>query len=514
MRAFRTLLLGLGAAAIWPAYLGLWPTRRGRRPGRGASRSAAPRSWRCLALAAFVAGLARWLFRPGGWAEIDAAACRRRWPASSWPRCWSLVLAGVVLAPPRDAAERGPDRPGGPAGLGPGARASSWSSASSSPSGGSPSGSSAAARRWSQWLSRAPRAARLAQPAPPPGGRLGARRDRRSSSSSTRAATASRRVGWRSGPGRRWSCSAFCCGPLPDDPPGDRPPRLALDPRRAMRRHGYAGGEATDASGQPDDLADRLRRLAGYLVPLLGVFLAAWIWNVDLALFRFLGEQPLWLVDAKTDDLRDGRRRRPRPRSSWLITTAAWRHLSTLFAVAVFPRMPDDPGMRFAVVTLCRYAVLGVGLLAGLSAIHLGPDKIGMVLAALGVGLGLRPPGDRLELRLRDHPAARAADPRRRHRDRLGDDRQGRSDQHPRHHDHQRRQPEHHRPEPRVHHGRPDQLDAQGQGHPRLDPAEGGPRDRPRPRLATCSWASRARTPTCSATRCRPRSWKTSATRP
>src|SRR5262249_7132376 len=37
---------------------------------------------------------------------------------------------------------------------------------------------------------------------------------------------------------------------------------------------------------------------------------------------------------------------------------------------------------------LCRYAVLGVGLLAGLSAIHLGIEKIGVVLAALGVGLG------------------------------------------------------------------------------------------------------------------------------
>ena len=50
--------------------------------------------------------------------------------------------------------------------------------------------------------------------------------------------------------------------------------------------------------------------------------------------------------------------------------------------------MPDDPGIRFAVVTLCRYVVLAVGLLAGLSAIHLGLEKIGVVLAALGVGLG------------------------------------------------------------------------------------------------------------------------------
>ncbi len=50
--------------------------------------------------------------------------------------------------------------------------------------------------------------------------------------------------------------------------------------------------------------------------------------------------------------------------------------------------MTDDPGVRFAVVTLCRYAVLAVGTLAGLSAIHLGLERIGVVVAALGVGLG------------------------------------------------------------------------------------------------------------------------------
>ena len=62
--------------------------------------------------------------------------------------------------------------------------------------------------------------------------------------------------------------------------------------------------------------------------------------------------------------------------------------MSTLFAVAIFPRMPDDPGVRFAVVTSAATRSSGLGLLVGLSSIHLGPDKIGMVLAALGVGLG------------------------------------------------------------------------------------------------------------------------------
>jgi potassium efflux system protein len=159
----------------------------------------------------------------------------------------------------------------------------------------------------------------------------------------------------------------------------------------------YTGGVSSDDSASPDDLAVRLRRITAYLVPLLGIFLAAWIWNVDPALFQELGKEPLWIVGVK-----DGARMELAAGDSpdvtlgdatkaaiiLLITVAGWRHLTTFFAVAVFPRMPDDPGMRFAVVTLCRYAVLGVGLMAGLSSIHLGPDKIGMLLAALGVGLG------------------------------------------------------------------------------------------------------------------------------
>ena len=73
---------------------------------------------------------------------------------------------------------------------------------------------------------------------------------------------------------------------------------------------------------------------------------------------------------------------------AFLLTGFAWRHLGALFALVVYPRMSDDPGVRFALLTLCRYAVLAIGGLAGLSAIHLGVKEIGVVFAALGVGLG------------------------------------------------------------------------------------------------------------------------------
>ena len=145
-----------------------------------------------------------------------------------------------------------------------------------------------------------------------------------------------------------------------------------------------AAAGSAEALAEADDSLDKLRTLARIAVAGLGVLGAAWIWNVDLALFRYIGEQPLWGPEGQRVAVGDA----VKMAAILFATAGVWRYLNTFFTVAVFPRMPDDPGIRFAVVTLCRYLVLAVGLLSGLSAIHLGLEKIGVVLAALGVGLG------------------------------------------------------------------------------------------------------------------------------
>ncbi len=142
----------------------------------------------------------------------------------------------------------------------------------------------------------------------------------------------------------------------------------------------------TDASGAPvEDAVARLRKLARISVVILGAVVAAYLFDVDLALFRYIGDHQLWSVG---------------PNQVVTVgnlvvmlvilvaTAGVWRNTQTFFTVVVFPRMSDDPGVRFAMVTLCRYVVLAVGALAGLSAVHLGMERIGVVLAALGVGLG------------------------------------------------------------------------------------------------------------------------------
>src|SRR5579875_1219831 len=147
-------------------------------------------------------------------------------------------------------------------------------------------------------------------------------------------------------------------------------------------------GDSTDpaeSAPRPEDLAAGLRRLGAGAVIVLGLFVIAWLWELDLALVRFLLGQPLWFVDDQTPvtvgDLAEAA----------VIVVAgvmAWRYMSTIFALTLFHRMPDDPGVRFAVVTLCRYAVLAVTAMGALGAIRLDMARIGVVLAALGVGLG------------------------------------------------------------------------------------------------------------------------------
>ena len=173
---------------------------------------------------------------------------------------------------------------------------------------------------------------------------------------------------------------------------------LQVIAKHAWRWHRHAqdlaptAADGTAAPGSdkvetPADADAKLRTLAKVAVCLLGGFGLAYIWNVDLALFYYVSDLTIWTIDEKTrsaihvgDVLKSA--------LLFFVTAGVLRYLNTFFTVAIFPRMPDDPGIRFAVVTLCRYAVLALGVLAGLSAVHLGMERIGVVVAALGVGLG------------------------------------------------------------------------------------------------------------------------------
>ena len=151
--------------------------------------------------------------------------------------------------------------------------------------------------------------------------------------------------------------------------------------------HWVRRGEDAAPNGADDgttDLAARLRRLAAWAVPIAALAAGTWYWSIDLALFHSVTDQPVWPSAPEGVTIGDA----IGAAIAILLTVVAWRHTGAFFAMAVYPRMADDPGVRFAVLTLCRYVALGVGLMAAMASLHLGPEKIGFALAALGVGLG------------------------------------------------------------------------------------------------------------------------------
>jgi small-conductance mechanosensitive channel len=165
---------------------------------------------------------------------------------------------------------------------------------------------------------------------------------------------------------------------------------------KARSRVATTGPIVEPSIGQPDladleddaqlaDLTSGLKHLTAYALTALSMLTIAWIWEVDMALVQFLLNHPVWNADTPTPvtvgDVAEAS-------IVILLGALSWRYMSTLFAITLFPRMTDDPGVRFAVVTLCRYTVLGIASLVALAAIHLDLAKIGVVLAALGVGLG------------------------------------------------------------------------------------------------------------------------------
>ena len=385
MRSVKTLLLGLGAAMVWPSYLVLlayaarvapWPRATGR-PAAFVLGS--------LAAAAWVVGASRFLLRPGGWGEevlhVPPAAGKQ---IRRGVRV--LLVSAIVLLVPRALLEQG------------------WIAPAEIPV-------------------QAPEVCRLLEI-----GfglvawgvifRLGRGRAVRAAWSSENPAE----LGWM-GRHRRallWSVLIALAGTIVLDVVGygftarriskggvELALLMALCASayglvatiidayswRWIKDDGHAPAETAGADAS--QLPHRLRRLAAAGIPMLGALFGAWYWGFNAELIRALGDYPIWTYDPGADPSKMASALSAltvgdltRALVALTLTAVAWRHMGDLFTLVIFPRMPEDPGTRFAVLTLAKYLALSVGLLAGLASVDLGPKEIGVVVAALGVGLG------------------------------------------------------------------------------------------------------------------------------
>lgn len=71
-----------------------------------------------------------------------------------------------------------------------------------------------------------------------------------------------------------------------------------------------------------------------------------------------------------------------------LITWAVLANLDGVFEVLLFPYVGWDQGARYAALALTRYAVFFVGLVLGLSRVHVSLSSLQWILAAASVGIG------------------------------------------------------------------------------------------------------------------------------
>ena len=374
MRHLRRFSIGLASAATWPAYLAL--AAYAAKSGPWPRDLAWPACVVLLALAAaaFVVVAGRMAFRNGGWAE-DVLGTPRDVNRQIRRVFLTLALAGFALLTPRVLLGEGLIAPGG-----------------------RPIAASALGRMMvlgfelTCWVL----AARLLRPTSPllnwltgdPAWLGWAVRHRRASSLAILTATGM--IVALDGAGFRFTARRLAIGggltlALAGATWGAYRLMLLLIANQSWRWKKATSHPTPAEPGADGDADAKLRTLARVVAWVGAAFGLAAAWNVDLALFSYISEQPIGKLDG-TQVIRVGDVLAML--LIFFVTAGVWRYLHTCFTLVIFPRMPDDPGIRFAVVTLGRYLVLAVGVLSGLSAIHLGLEKVGVVLAALGVGLG------------------------------------------------------------------------------------------------------------------------------
>ncbi len=71
-----------------------------------------------------------------------------------------------------------------------------------------------------------------------------------------------------------------------------------------------------------------------------------------------------------------------------VVTVLAARNLPGFMEIMVLQHMPMEPGVRYAITTISRYALTAVGVVAVFGAVGIGWSKVQWLVAALSVGLG------------------------------------------------------------------------------------------------------------------------------
>jgi len=176
--------------------------------------------------------------------------------------------------------------------------------------------------------------------------------------------------------------------------------RLALlerEKRRAAEAQETARGqdpaatpsETAETGGKPEQtifqMSQQTRHLINAVAAVLLVVGLWYLWKDVLPAFTKLGERTLWKM-AEDEPITLGAV--ATAVVAIILTVVAARNAPGLLEIIILRRLPIDRGARFAIITICRYVLVIVGVVVAFTEIGIGWSKVQWLVAAMTVGLG------------------------------------------------------------------------------------------------------------------------------
>jgi potassium efflux system protein len=160
----------------------------------------------------------------------------------------------------------------------------------------------------------------------------------------------------------------------------------------ALARRGRVAVGPANPEETPDNHARierRIKRVVRFTFVAVTLYLLAGFWGMDAQTFKALDDVHVRTISGSGDN-EEFLSAADLLRCLFYFAGTFWTlwALPGIYELAVFPRLRLDQGLKYAILTISRYAVFTVGIVLALSAIHLDLTRLGWLVAAIGVGLG------------------------------------------------------------------------------------------------------------------------------
>jgi len=132
-------------------------------------------------------------------------------------------------------------------------------------------------------------------------------------------------------------------------------------------------------------ISQQTRQLIDAVAAVLLLIAVWYVWDNVLPALAMVGRHPLWTLNDQ-EQITLGAL--ATALLALILTVIVARNVPGLLEIVILRRLPIDRGVRFAIITVCRYVLAIIGMVIAFSEVGLGWSKIQWLIAAMTVGLG------------------------------------------------------------------------------------------------------------------------------